>query len=192
MNPEIWSQLPASARLSDLRFQSHQQALSTALVGLVNIANESAKTQSATPNEATAKVIKMTIENANLLGNEFQELSNKRRAEVRKFMNKEYAAICSAKIPISEWLFGNDLNESLKASKTAAGVIRNSMTSFKPHYGKPHGRPGRSSSSLNYYRSFPRGPMRGTPGQSRGQGSQRSRPFHLNQSTSFRQFRPQQ
>ncbi len=58
----------------------------------------------------------------------------------------------------SEWLFGNDLNESLKSSKTTSSLIRTATRGgnrFQP-YNKPNQfRPNfNSTSSLNFNRPF--------------------------------------
>jgi len=45
MNPEMWSQLPAYARVNDVKTQQFQKSLSIGLITLANIANEVTKTQ---------------------------------------------------------------------------------------------------------------------------------------------------
>lgn len=57
-----------------------------------------------------------------------------------------YAKFCYKKIPVSEYLFGSDLNETLKASKTASNVVRKSFI-----------RPGQAQRSQPYFN--PRNPL---------------------------------
>jgi len=185
MNSEIWTQLPAQAKISDLKNQTHLKSLSLALSSLSRIAEIAAKSSSNQSNDSSKEIIKIALDTANVLGDEFQEVCNKRRLDVRRHMNAEYSAVCSAKIPIGEYLFGSDLNEALKSSKAAAGVIRKSMTSIRPHNFKPYFRGG-PSTTLNRFRPSSLLPKRGSfQGQSRGR-------FNQGYQNPIRQFRPNQ
>ncbi|CAL8139262.1 unnamed protein product [Orchesella dallaii] len=86
----------------------------------------------------------------------------KRKLEVRKYINPEFSGICSKETKASEWLFGSDLNETLKESKTTASVMRATLT--RGHRPAPYPSVGsfrRAQSSLNFHRSPHPTPRRG-------------------------------
>jgi len=122
MNPEIWRNLPASARITDIKIQQIQQGMSYALISLSNIANEISAAM--IPTEIKNKVMKLSIDAANILGDQLQTSSQQRRNDVRKLLNSDYSSICTTPVPVSEYLFGDNLSETLKNSKAASGLIR--------------------------------------------------------------------
>ncbi|OXA39211.1 Gag-Pro-Pol polyprotein [Folsomia candida] len=124
MNQEIWSHLPGPARFIDLNMQQNQFSLGIGLNALAQIANEVAKNASNIPKEVKISILKLAIDGGNILGDQIQSISKKRRLEVKKHINSEYHGICNSQIPVSEFLFGSDLNETLKASKTASNFFK--------------------------------------------------------------------
>ncbi|XP_035707238.1 uncharacterized protein LOC118435361 [Folsomia candida] len=154
MNQEIWSHLPGPARFIDLNMQQNQFSLGIGLNALAQIANEVAKNASNIPKEVKISILKLAIDGGNILGDQIQSISKKRRLEVKKHINSEYHGICNSQIPVSEFLFGSDLNETLKASKTASNVIRKSFTrQGQNQRPQPYFNP-RSSLNLNRPRLF--------------------------------------
>jgi len=156
VNPEIWRNLPTHARLNDVRQQQNQQTLSVALTTLANMSNEIASRKAEIPSDLRNIVLKYAIDGANLLGDQFQSITTSRKLEIRKFISHEYGQICTAPIPNSEWLFGSDLAENLKAAKTSSTIMKASSyrgQRFKPYQ---HRRPesAAATSSLNSYRPF--------------------------------------
>lgn len=116
VNTEIWKLLPSQAKVLDLKQQQIQEVLSSGLSTLASISNSIALHKAEIPKEVVSSVIKQAIDGANLLGDEFQSISGRRRYEMKKYLNPEYARICTAQVTASEWLFGSDLAENLKTS----------------------------------------------------------------------------
>ena len=52
-----------------------------------------------------------------LLGNASYEMSLMMRTVLQPALNQEYAELYSPQVPITAWLFGDDLNEQLKIIK---------------------------------------------------------------------------
>lgn len=100
MNAEIWRNLPGSAKVADLQQQQLQQTLSYALVAFSNIANVTAKRAIEIPKDVVAEILKGSIDCANLIGHQIQEINSKRRNEVKRFLNPEYGNICSSQVKI--------------------------------------------------------------------------------------------
>jgi len=136
MNVEIWKNLPSHSKLADLRHQQIQQTMSYGLICVSNIVNLVASKSAEMLKEITRQVLKLTIVSANLIGDQLQEINSKRRLEVKRYLNSEYGSICSSQVKNSEWLFGNDLNESLKASKVSSSVMKQTMA--KPSRYRPY------------------------------------------------------
>ncbi|XP_035701187.1 uncharacterized protein LOC118433382 [Folsomia candida] len=134
---------------------------------VAEIANEVATHSNEIPQEVKKRILKLAIDGGNILGDQLQASNMKRRQEVKKLINPEYSAICNKQLPVSEYLFGDNLSETLKTSKAASTVIRSSMTRttrFRPYNFS------RNTGNLNFQRPFPRFQThRGTQGQFRGQ-----------------------
>ncbi len=98
MNQEIWTHLPTTARLNDLNFQQVQQTLGFGVNALAQIANIVAISGSQIPKEVKSTILKMSIDSGNLLGDQIQSFSRKRRLEVKKHINADYHGICNAQV----------------------------------------------------------------------------------------------
>lgn len=155
VNPEIWPQLKTRARHNDLGLQQHGSYVSQASVAVSKIANLVFSAGRNVPKEFSQEILKLSMDAGSILGLASQELSVKRKTELRPCLNKDFVAICSAKVPTTEWLFGDNIVDQLKASKSAANVVRPAFTPFvRPNRMHPYKQP-----NLNYRRpSFqPRG-----------------------------------
>lgn len=163
MNTEIWNRLPQRARMIDIKYQQLQQTLSLGMTVLVKMSDEISKKANLIPKDTLTKVLKIGLDGANLMGNQIQDLNTKRKSEVKQYLNSDFADICNAKIPVSEYLFGPNLAESLKTSKATSTVMKNSLP-VKRYHPYQQSRPG----SLNFQRpSTPRrGPWNGQQQQS--------------------------
>lgn len=181
VNSEIWQNLRTRSRIMDLKLQQNQAGLSTALSALAQISDEVAKSAKLMPKEAATKILKLSMDAGNLIGSQFFDLSARRRMEIKPFLNADYAGICNSSIKQSEWLFGENMSEALKASKTAASVMK-TMNKTGRYRAVPYQVPQRQQNGyLNFQRPS-------TFGQGRWNG-------HLqHQSMRFHQFqnRPRQ
>ena len=57
-----------------------------------------------------------------LLGHASFETVQLRREDIKPQLNKEYGDLCSANVPVTEWLFGDDLQTKLTHIRTANRV----------------------------------------------------------------------
>ncbi len=139
VNGEIWNHLPTKAKITDLGFQSIQQSIGYAITALAVSSNEIArhvKQQDMSSNVASG-LLHMNMNAANVLGHSFQQNTSRRRSEVKPYLNADFASICSTEIPATELLFGNDLKETLKNSKTASMVMKQTFART-PSRSKPY------------------------------------------------------
>lgn len=131
MNTEIWAHLPTKVKMNDLSLQSCQQNMAFGLIALANIGNIVACNAPRIPKDVGKEIITTLMDGANMLGNGVQIINQKRRKEVKSHLQPDYAGICSSNVPVTGFLFGDDLKESLKSSKTAASVVKPIMAGGK-------------------------------------------------------------
>lgn len=96
INAEIWNHLPTPSKMADIKYQQIQQSLTQGLVGLTRIAHEVVSND--VPNATRTSILKIAIDTANLLGDQLQNISARRKSDVKRFINPEYSAICSTQV----------------------------------------------------------------------------------------------
>lgn len=168
MNREIWKVIPTHARLDDIRKQQIQSSLGIGISALSQIANCMAINSKLIPHAVVGEIMKISINAANILGDQLQDLNYKRRLDVKRYINPQYSNICTKEVPQSEWLFGDDLAEGLKNSKTAAVLSKVASRSSGYRYTPYQTQPSKRPQSLNYQRSPFNAPRRGNWSQPRG------------------------
>ncbi len=140
VNAEIWTYLPTKAKLTDLNLQSLQHTIGFAITSLTVASNEIA-TQArshAMPSATATKLLQLNMDAANMLGNGFQSITKNRKTEIKPFLNGDFAGICSEDIQPTQFLFGNDLKETLKNTRTATMVMKQTFARGNNFRGKPY------------------------------------------------------
>ncbi len=66
----------------------------------------------------------MVIDSETVLGSLSQEIAQKRRLDIKPVLNKEVAGICTTPIAAGEWLFGENMTDQIKNSRSTANMIR--------------------------------------------------------------------
>ncbi|CAL8070505.1 unnamed protein product [Orchesella dallaii] len=98
MNAEIWHRLPQRAKMVDLNHQQLQQTLSLGMTVLVKMCDELSRAASQMPKETLTRVLKIGLDGANLMGNQMQDLNQKRKADIKPFLNTDISDICNTKV----------------------------------------------------------------------------------------------
>jgi len=88
---------------------------------------------------------------SNLLGQGFQEINARRKLEIKPHLAQEYASICGAKENTTEYLFGDNLEEQLKKSKSASDLVRKFSNRYPAARARPYERV-QAHGSLNFNR----------------------------------------
>lgn len=187
MNQEIWNHLPTRAKMNDLQLQSSQQTMTYGLVALAHLGNLLANHSKQVPKDLGKSMIGVIMDGANMLGHGIQQLNNKRRSEVKGHIQPEYAGICATTVPVTGYLFGDDLKESLKTSKSAAAVVRTGVVKrrFPPFRSiKPYASGQNSFRQGNRFRPPQQTQRRGGGFQMRAASAN----FQSNQQPSRQQF----
>jgi len=150
VNPEIWINLSQKARSADLKLQCIQKGLLKGIVAMSNTCDQFL----AHNQDLEAQFVEPALNNimlgAEALVHTFLAISSKRRAEIKPNLDRQYAGICAAQSH-GEYLFGSNIVESLKASKSVAGVIKNAVT------GNKRFAPYKTTRNLNFKRPSFRG-----------------------------------
>lgn len=160
VNGEIWNVLPNNIRNGDFKLQQMQIAMSQGLITLAKIADcvKSNNENGLIPSHVAEEILQLSVDGGNLIGMGFQEINSKRRQEIRPALNQEYSGICSQRFPVTEYLFGDDLNDNLRSSKAAANVVRRATSNKTRHSFKPYNKPAqtfKTRPNLNYTRPPP-------------------------------------
>lgn len=101
VNSEIWRLLPSQAKILDIKQQQVQQSLTLGLSSLAIITNTVVNAKDAIPKEILSTVVKQPMDGANILGDQFQAISNRRRYEMKRHLNPEYGGICSQQVKLN-------------------------------------------------------------------------------------------
>lgn len=100
VNNEIWRIIPSHARLLDVKNQQTQQTLGSGLSALAMITNQIIANKAKIPKEVSDSVVKLAVDSANILGNQMQHINTTRRLEMKKYLNPEYAGICTLQVKL--------------------------------------------------------------------------------------------
>jgi len=183
VNPEIWQNLPRRAQALDVSQQYIQQAISRSLITQAQLAQILSQNSTKIPAEITKQLLKLVMDGATQMSLAHKEVSAKRKAQLKPFLAPDCAWICSANVPVTDKLFGDNLDKDIAAAKSSAKILRASApsTNFSPR-GKGFGYG--SQRNLNFRRPSPmsthqRGGRRNFRGSQRGQSPRRGQ-FNFN------------
>ena len=120
---KIWARIDHNAKQLDLRASSIQTNL--VKVGAI-LARSTDKLLSLAQAEVTSSEIKALItfntDAMALLGHASCDLSQRGRETLKPHLNKEYATLCASHVPITSFLFGDDLQAQLNSIRATNRV----------------------------------------------------------------------
>lgn len=150
VNPEIWSGLPMSAKTSDAKQQSLQQNLMRSLIAQAKIMDSTLKLIG---KKDLPVILAPLLDSAKSISLALQEINQKRKFNLRPFIKSEYSALCSARVPVTKFLFGDNLEQSLKEVKATSVILKPTFSTLtQPRY-HPYKKPNnRNDQNLNYKR----------------------------------------
>ena len=125
INKPIWQQLKQETKNTDSAFQKIQQLLLSSLYAILQVCNSLSSSQNTEDHNNILMLAHSIV--LSLAAN--RELNLKRHDLLRAVLNKQYAALCNPSTPVSQYLFGDDLNKEMddlsKASKLTRKVTPN-------------------------------------------------------------------
>ena len=152
MNEEIWSKLPRPARGKNLKFSRLQTNMTK--VGEMQLKLK-AKVDSSLAEEFKELIV-MTTDAIALLGHASFELSQIRREEIKPNLHKDYADLCSANVPVTELLFGDELQTQLTHIRATNKISSTTSSSHPPrrtYYCQNLNQNGKQHTGLFYHES---------------------------------------
>ena len=139
---EIWNAIDSHSHTQDLLLQDIKKYISLGLVPIIQLAE-----QAVNPNtELDRGSIKTTLtDSLSLIGHTQFYISQRRRFNIRSYLNDKYKPICNYDVPLTNELFGNDCHKKIKelGDPTKIPIGATASSYFK------YGRRGR----LNFRRS---------------------------------------
>ena len=141
VNPEIWGRLDRQTRGKDLRLSN----LQTTLTKVGNITAKTTdmllKARAEDGKVDVDNMVRMNPDALALLGHVSFEISQRRRDAIRPTLHKDYATLCASHVPITNFLFGDELQTQLnhiRASNKISSTASPSNSAYKRSYGKSH------------------------------------------------------
>ena len=173
VNPEVWGSLKPKTRSQDIKLQSVQQALLKGVVPIVSVI-DSLMTRLSTSasglgNQEFKGEITKLLDAVAVMGHANHELNMRRREFIKPDLNRQFAGLCSPHVPVTGFLFGDNLPQQCKDIQQTNKIGQQVGFSGSRGYHKLD-RPGtlhrgnltagqRRGSFLNYHHRFhkPRG-----------------------------------
>ena len=112
VNPQIWNKLQRTHKMTDLRTSHIQESTVKAAIAVTKCTEQLTKINAR--DEGFDLQMRGITDALALLGNASYEMSLMRHTMLKPALNHEYAELCWLQVPITAWLFGDDLNEQLK------------------------------------------------------------------------------
>ena len=192
VNPGIWKELDRSYRTRDIHLQNTQELLGKGLTAVVLAKDKLLKTTGQTGHgiDQSHEVNSLLSTALAVLGNAFLDMSQRRRETMRPGINRRYQSLCNQSVPITQQLFGDNIQEAIKEindmAKLSKSINPPSTGRFHP-YPPQERRPNHGSNSQSSGGNRPLN-FRGRPAPFKGQSRQSS----YNRQRAQRSSRPSQ
>ena len=165
VNSDILNKLKHGTKSADLRLANMQKvlvkvgsAVAKSTDTLLAIRADPEKTSALALTEKLGKLVTYNADAVVLLGHLNIELSYRRRDAIKPNLNDEYSSLCGSQVPITGFLFGDELHSQLNNIK-ANNKIGHTTTAKQSYQNHSDGWKDKSSDSSGK-------PLLGTRGQS--------------------------
>ena len=154
VNTTLWNELPRKAHQIDLGLQEAQKAIVKTGQIVVQITDDMLKAKKNKEHLKPSKYIGLLSDAINFLGHAGFQTSLKRRELLKPELSKNFQSLCSATVPITSLLFGDDLSKFVdditKANKVATKITQ----STESRRGRNRGSGRRSKFSGSYNNNY--------------------------------------
>lgn len=124
INKEIFRRLRKQhgfIKKRDLRFMNVQRAIAKGASAMTRMANDLLVGEKTSK---TNEYIKICTDVLSLLGHANTTLSHNRRELLRPVLKSDHVGLCDNSVPVTNWLFGDDLLKTVKEARQSIGVGR--------------------------------------------------------------------
>ena len=169
----IWNRQDRETQIRDMNFQKLQKTIASAGCGLVNLLEKLSSQDIINSDKDRENILDNGMDILATLGNAHHSLCIRRRELLKSNLAPEYRAICAASNPVSDTLFGDDIDKTIDsltktnqvANKVAPPRGRGSYNSRYQrgnNYNHPRPRNDRYNNNYRGNRGRGRGNFRGT------------------------------
>lgn len=171
VNQEIWSRLPSDIRQKDFATQQQQQLISLAGTMMTKITEKVFTTKESINGTLRQDLIRDCMSVSSVLAASMEEMNKNRRNEMKPAIAREYVGICSTSKTSAGLLFGENLSEQMRATRSTAQLVVHNQASRGAFRGNQRFQPYQRR--LNF-----QGPSFRPRGANRFQRSRPQRPFN--------------
>eukprot|EP00795_Rhopilema_esculentum_P009648 gene9648-17409_t len=158
INPEIWGKLNPNSKRNDIKLSVLQDGLLKA-TSAVSVAVSDllfAREQKTTPDYKA--LIGELIDSIVLIGHVNRELTFKRRDSLRPHLSAEFKQVCSRNIKPGNFIFGDDLPETLKQMRATNRIVRSATPLLSSGFSAPRSYGPRTAASQYHHGIAPTTP----------------------------------
>jgi len=137
VNPEIWSGLPQYVKTKDAKAQHLQQHFSKALIAQAKASEQILDLMAKTKDASLQGILQTVMDSAMSIGLGMKELNTTRKQDLKSSLLPEYTALASSQLPVTEYLFGDNLDANLKLLKSTSKIVKSQVPQSRYH---PYGR----------------------------------------------------
>lgn len=149
VNKEIWKSLGKQVQNADIKLQHVQRAIVKAGMALAHSTQSLLRAQRSTGSREDIKTaVSQNGDAIALLGHASHELSLCRRANMKPSLDQGYTGLCSDKVQVTNYLFGDDLAGSIKEVQE----LNTLCSKIAPSGSKPK-QGGKQYQNQGYYKS---------------------------------------
>jgi len=162
VNPEIWAGLPQPVKNKDAKAQHLQQHLSRALIAQAKTAEQIMQVISKTKSADLQPILKSLMDSAMSVGQAMNEINISRKYNLKPSLLTEYSGLASSNLPVTEYLFGDNLESSLKLIKSTSKIVKSvagSTVRYRPYPTPPYRQNSPNPGHLNFRRQSFRSPQ---------------------------------
>ena len=161
VNKEIWGNISSTSRSSDLEYQKMQKVLLRAMAPIMTVVDQLLKKDPNGTDKTTAFMIESLMEATSMMAFANDDINTIRKNSIKSELNHDYRSLCSSQTPVTEYLFGDNISEQVKAiqdtnkvsKKVSSSGQSESFLGSRPSWtsGSRRGRGGRGKSRYNPY-----------------------------------------
>lgn len=181
VNPEIWSLLPPQVKQKDFAAQQQQQLVSSAAVAVARMTDTLFTTKEPIKQALREDLIKQCMELGSILAIASDDVNKRRKGEIKPAINREFASICSTSKSTGGLLFGENVLDQFKVTKSSSQLVRSASIRENTRGGMrftPYKRPPLNYQSPSFRSRGAFRQTRGRPMFRSGQQYNRSRQYH--------------
>ena len=147
VNQLVWEAVTPAGRTRDLKMQNMEASIikaATILAKSVDVMGNAANADGVLDGDVLGKLVEDNNDVLALLGHTNKQINMARKDFLRKEINPEYSHLCNHNIPVTKFLFGDDVSQSAKDIEDCS-KLSNKMFQTRPMRGWPRQRLGRMS-----------------------------------------------